>query len=138
MLVCCSTVGAIVCLLAHFDAAPLQPLDERPANQGLIVRGIDPNTASVAELGALPGIGPAKAQAIVDFREEYVAAINESDEDAEERAIDIHKLAGGENLDSIDGRVAFREPEDLEAVRGIGPKTVERFRPWLRFDDDRP
>ena len=32
---------------------------------------IDPNTASVASLRRLPGVGPAKAQAIVDFRETH-------------------------------------------------------------------
>jgi competence ComEA-like helix-hairpin-helix protein len=28
----------------------------------------------------------------------------------------------------------FSEPEDLERVRGIGPKTVERLVPYVRFD----
>lgn len=32
----------------------------------------------------------------------------------------------------------FRRAEDLDAVRGIGPKTVERLRPYLRFDPPEP
>ena len=28
----------------------------------------------------------------------------------------------------------FRNADDLQAVRGIGPKTAEKLRPYLRFD----
>jgi len=27
----------------------------------------------------------------------------------------------------------FADADDLQRVRGIGPKTVERLRPWVRF-----
>jgi len=75
-----------------------------------IIGGINPNTATAAELTVLPGIGKSKAGAIVAFREEHT--------DADDPASPV-----------------FRKPEDLQAVRGIGPATVERLRPWLRFDD---
>ena len=53
----------------------------------------------------LPNIGPARAEAIIAYR---------------------MSVAGD--------RPAFEKPEDMEKVKGIGPKTVERMRPWLRFD----
>ena len=38
------------------------------------------------------------------------------------------RLAGGR----------YDRPEDLLAVKGIGPKTLARLRPWLRFPSDPP
>lgn len=67
---------------------------------------IDPNTASRDELMLLPGIGPKLAEAIVSHRE------------------------------SAARRPAFRTAQDLEAVPRIGPKTIERLRPYLCFDSD--
>ena len=64
---------------------------------------IDPNTASAEELSVLPGLGPSKAQAIVDFRQTHPEP-------------------------------AFRSPEDLGRVRGIGPSIIATLRPYLYFE----
>ncbi len=69
---------------------------------------IDPNTASEAELMSLPGIGPALAGSIVSYREEFL------------------KGNGGKGQ-------AFGSWEDLQKVRGIGPKKSEKVGPFLDF-----
>lgn len=66
------------------------------AGQGVV----NIQTASAEQLQLLPGIGPAKAQAIVESRE----------------------------------RRAFRRPEDLLRVRGIGRATFRRLRPMITVD----
>lgn len=71
------------------------PTPAKPAFSGTL----NINTASAAELEALPGIGPALAGRIIDDR-----------------------AANG----------PFRTVDDLDRVRGIGPKTLERLRPYLR------
>jgi len=72
---------------------------------------IDVNRAPWWELTLLPGIGEGKAKAVVEFRE-VQRANNGWDED----------------------QPVFRSPEDLQQVHGIGPKTVERMTPFVRFD----
>ena len=76
-------------------------------------RTVDPNTADWAELTYLPQIGEAIAKRIVAYRQEQAPLASPK--------------AGGEQA-----RV-FTCPEDLAAVRGIGPKTLEAIAPYLRF-----
>ena len=69
---------------------------------------INPNGAPAASLVRLPGIGLARAQAIVAYRK------------------------GLRERDANDP--AFRDCDDLQHVKGIGPKIVENMRPWLKFE----
>jgi DNA uptake protein ComE-like DNA-binding protein len=64
---------------------------------------INPNTAAPAELALLPRIGPKLAAAIATHRAESQQ------------------------------QPAFQIPDDLQAVHGIGPRTVARLRPLLYF-----
>ena len=69
---------------------------------------INPNDAPIESLVRLPGLGPGRAGAIVAYREDF----NE-------------KNAGSR---------AFQNCNDLQKVKGIGPKTVQNISEWLRFD----
>ncbi|MEZ6241798.1 MAG: ComEA family DNA-binding protein [Phycisphaerales bacterium] len=80
------------------DPPPSREPDPQP--QTLIAARINVNTAPVAELDLLPGIGPVIAQRIVDERE-----------------------ANG----------PFKNLQDLQRVRGIGPKTIEKLGDHVRF-----
>ena len=70
------------------------------------VNAIDPNTAPWWELTALPDIGEGTARKIVEYREAHA-----------------------------DRSPVFRRPDDLEPVPGIGPKTIRRISPYLRFNE---
>ena len=81
---------------------------------------IDPNTASWAELDAfLPGIGEVTAKRIVAYRE-------------------AHRVSGSATPGGPGPPVVFSCPEDLQAVHGIGPKTVTRIAPHLVFPGSPP
>jgi competence protein ComEA len=69
---------------------------------------INPNDAPAASLARLPGIGVIKANAIVEYRRQFRKS----------------------------GRVepAFRDCNDLDNVKGIGPKTVSNMCEYLRFE----
>lgn len=68
---------------------------------------INPNDAPAASLARLPGIGIVKANAIVEYRRQF--------------------QKNGQ------GDLAFRNCNDLDKVRGIGPKTTENMCDWLKF-----
>jgi competence ComEA-like helix-hairpin-helix protein len=68
---------------------------------------INPNDAPVASLVRLPGIGMARAGAIVAYRE-FIGKVGNSP--------------------------AFRNCDDLQKVSGIGPKTVRNISEWLKFE----
>ncbi|MGE3107052.1 MAG: ComEA family DNA-binding protein [Phycisphaerales bacterium] len=62
---------------------------------------ININTATLAELELLPGIGPSLAQRIIEHREKYGA---------------------------------FRSVDELDRVKGIGAKILQRVRPLVRTE----
>jgi len=68
---------------------------------------IDPNTADIATLAALPGLGEKRATDIVNLREQLVR--------------------------KSPGRPAFARPEDLLKVSGIGAVMMMQLTPYLVF-----
>ena len=68
---------------------------------------INPNDAPVASLVRLPNIGFVRAEAIVAYREKF------NEKDSKSRP--------------------FRDCNDLQKVKGIGPKTVQNISQWLKF-----
>jgi DNA uptake protein ComE-like DNA-binding protein len=98
----CMCVAAGLAFAVHMTKASA---DHRPF---AIEDRINPNDASPASLGRLPGIGPARARAIVDYRRRWL----EQDSDG----------------------LAFGRPQDLEEIAGIGPATATTVSPWLSFD----
>jgi len=69
---------------------------------------INPNDAPLGSLLRLPGVGIAKAGAIVAYREDFC------------------------QKDST--KPAFQTIDDLQKVKGIGPKTVRNMSQWLKFE----
>lgn len=79
--------------------------------QAAVRSTIDPNRAPWCEFTVLPRIGESLARRITKYRME---ASGRTDGDAR--------------------RPVFQSAADLDEVRGIGPKTVLRIAPFLRFD----
>ena len=72
---------------------------------------INPNDAPIGSLVRLPGIGIGRAAAIVAYRERFSDEINQG--------------------------VVFQSCDDLQKVKGIGPKTAAKLCQWLKFDGER-
>ncbi len=102
----CLTVGFL--LVAWRAAATADSARPWPSS----LESVDPNQAPWEELTVLPGVGETRARAIVGFRE-----------------------SSAPSQDDRSGKPVFRRAADLAQVRGIGPKTVARLAPYLRFDD---
>ena len=73
---------------------------------------VDPNVADAATLSAVPGLGDARAAAIVDYRTAYAARHPD--------------------------RPPFGTARDLLPVHGIGASMVNNLAPYLTFPATRP
>lgn len=77
------------------------PDQAKPAPASVEKGTLNVNAATRGELELLPGIGPALAGRIIDYRQQHGP---------------------------------LRGMGDLDKVRGIGPKLIERLRPLVRFE----
>lgn len=110
-------VGGVVILIKHHrpgfapellleeqahDTTLVRERDQQPSpSEGLLLRKVNINRATVDELMELPGIGPKTARLIVAYRAE---------------------------------RGGFRSLKDLKEVKGIGDKTLEQLRPFIKIE----
>jgi hypothetical protein len=92
--------GLMVILAAMYWTHRQDPLEASPQR-------INPNTASMASLVRLPGVGKARAMDIIHYRQ------NQKKNEA-----------------------VFLSAPDLQAIRGIGPKTAAALEPWLTFKSE--
>jgi len=105
----------LVCMLWLILAAGLAraPYDNQsPTVASLTSLRINPNQAQLWELTTLPRIGDTKAAAIIDYRNAQ----------ADDNILTSHSPT-------------FTTADDLQHIRGIGPKTTARLEPYLRFNN---
>ena len=76
-----------------------------------ILDRINPNTATWPSLARLPGIGRVRAQTIVEYRDQFTNKGNHPD------------------------LPAFKTADDLQNIKGIGPKTAEQLSKHLIFTE---
>jgi competence ComEA-like helix-hairpin-helix protein len=69
---------------------------------------VNPNNAPIESLVRLPGLGIGRAGAIIAYRNDF-----------------SRKIAGSP---------VFQNCNDLQKVKGIGPKTVQNISEFLKFD----
>lgn len=73
-------------------------------SRDMVLEGrINPNTATIGSLVNLKGIGPSRANAIIEYRQQ-------------------------------NGKAAFTCSQDVQKIKGIGPKTGTAMSQWLYFD----
>lgn len=84
-------------VLVDFSQREAQMAQDGPG-EGKVV---NLNTATLAELESLPGLGETISQRIIDYRTEYGP---------------------------------FRTVEELDEVEGIGPRTLEKLRPFVTVE----
>lgn len=87
-----------------------QPLE--PSRAAELVDRIDPNTADIDTLTALPTLGVKRAKLIVEYREA--------------------RRARNPNA------IVFERIEDLLRIKGIGFATIDQMRPYLTFPTTGP
>ena len=106
----------LIVSIFHFAKSYLyidKQLDISPKDQVNLPSKINPNTASWEILSLLPGIGPSKAMAIIQYREELITKHHNSND----ISIEI-----------------YHSSSDLNNVSGIGPATIQNIQDYLFFE----
>ncbi|MFQ6035258.1 MAG: ComEA family DNA-binding protein [Sedimentisphaerales bacterium] len=104
-------ISVVVCVLFSmaFVASSVMSFGSLPGGCEIVLdEKINPNDASVASLVRLPNIGLVRAEAIVAYRENF--------------------------REKNDEPRPFQDCNDLQKIRGIGPKTVQNLSEWLKFE----
>jgi len=101
-------IAAGVCVLFSIALAASGLLGVGQSCQIVLDEQINPNDAPSASLVRLPGIGIGRAGAIVAYRE---------------------NLSG-----KMSNNPTFRNCDDLQKVKGIGPKPAANLCEWLKFE----
>jgi competence ComEA-like helix-hairpin-helix protein len=104
----CFIISILIC--AVITCSSVMPYLAGPPEQSEITLAgrINPNDASAASLSRLPGMGISRARAIVAYRQCFT-----------ERNGD---------------KPAFENRDDLQKIKGIGPKTTQNISEWLKFE----
>src|SRR4051794_32644404 len=102
--VLCVALGVRLFINRAYVADPQPP---RGARYDELADRLDPNTADWQSLAVLPQLGEKRAKEIVDFRERF----------------------GRQHPNEL----AFKRPQDLLYVKGIGGAMLETLRPFLMF-----
>ncbi|MCF7957640.1 MAG: helix-hairpin-helix domain-containing protein [Phycisphaerae bacterium] len=93
----------------HYVTRPLVLTRSGSNSQPLpLADKINPNRAPWSSLTRLPGIGPQRAQDIIEYRKQYDQKRHDSSQ-------------------------PFSNAQDLQKIKGIGPKTVEKLKDYLVF-----
>ena len=100
-------ISIIVCVLFSIGFAVSGLSKLRQSCEIELESRINPNDVPMASLVRLPGIGVGRAGAIAAYRVDF-ARRNSSP--------------------------AFETIDDLQKVKGIGPKTVQNISQWLKFE----
>jgi DNA uptake protein ComE-like DNA-binding protein len=88
------------------------PQPPTPSRANELEDRIDPNTADLPTLAAMPLIGEKRAAEMIAYREKFAA--------------------------DHPGRLAFENPNDLLRIRGIGATTLAQLEPFLIFPTTAP
>jgi hypothetical protein len=111
------------CHRSVFVEEPLRLDGQIADDSSLRVDGqIDPNTAEWQELSLLPGLSKTVSEQIVAYRQA--------------RQSEWRRRHLDQSLDQTPP--VFVKPEDLLPVKGIGPRTLEKIRPYLRLPQSAP
>ena len=96
-----------LCFAVYFSSSHMNIISASTINNAKVINQINPNTAEAESLIRLPDIGFSLASSIIEYRDSYT------------------KNNKGP---------AFKAPDDLQNVKGIGPKTVQNMKDLLKFD----